>query len=294
MLEAPYGRRVGLTGVIYGAIVVAWAAYLVPLALRRHDEAARNRSIERFSSAMRVLARRGGTAETGRVVLAPGRDVDRILVPTLTPLAVLGPASAPRPSRRALRVAAARRRRVLVVLIALVVGTATCAGFRLLPMWIPAVPLVLVVAFLGLARRQVRRASEAYWTEVAEHRPEPHNVVRRAVARVDAITGSPTAGPEEPTEQLTPVLPAELVEERVVAVPVVAADGSSLWDPVPITLPTYVDKPVAAASPRTVDLGHLVAWSSGHSTEDSATVAEAASGQAASDEADEAPRAVNG
>jgi hypothetical protein len=48
---------VGLTGVIYAAIVVAWAAYLVPLALRRHDEAARSRSIERFSSARGDVAR---------------------------------------------------------------------------------------------------------------------------------------------------------------------------------------------------------------------------------------------
>ena len=48
----------GLSGFLYVAIVVGWAVYLVPFALKRYDEATRNRSIDRFSSAMRVLGRR--------------------------------------------------------------------------------------------------------------------------------------------------------------------------------------------------------------------------------------------
>ena len=40
---------------IYGGIVVLWLCYLVPLALRRYDNAAKARSVERFSTAMRVL-----------------------------------------------------------------------------------------------------------------------------------------------------------------------------------------------------------------------------------------------
>ena len=50
---------------IYAAIVAVWAAYLVPLWLRRHDEESEQRSAERFSSAMRVLARRQQTAAGG-------------------------------------------------------------------------------------------------------------------------------------------------------------------------------------------------------------------------------------
>ena len=39
-------------------LAVAWAVYLIPKALKHHDEVARTRSIDRFSTAMRVLARR--------------------------------------------------------------------------------------------------------------------------------------------------------------------------------------------------------------------------------------------
>ena len=66
----------GLTGLIYAAIVAVWAVVLVPLALRRHDQAARSRSIERFSSAMRVLARRGPTGEAGAIGVVPDRRLD--------------------------------------------------------------------------------------------------------------------------------------------------------------------------------------------------------------------------
>ena len=73
------------------------------------------------------------------------------------------------------------------------------------------------------------------------------------------------------------------------------ADGESLWDPLPVTLPTYVDKPVAKRTIRTIELSDPGMFSSGHAEEDSATVAKAAETEAASAEAaaTEAPRAAN-
>ncbi|HEY0774721.1 MAG TPA: hypothetical protein VGD51_11605, partial [Nocardioidaceae bacterium] len=47
-----------LSGIIFVVLAVAWAVYLVPKALKHHDEVARTRSVDRFSTAMRVLARR--------------------------------------------------------------------------------------------------------------------------------------------------------------------------------------------------------------------------------------------
>lgn len=65
-----------MTGLIFGTIVAAWAAVLVPMWLRRHDERNEARSVERFSSAMRVLSRRGPAAPAAAPVPAPGaRDV---------------------------------------------------------------------------------------------------------------------------------------------------------------------------------------------------------------------------
>ncbi|MYV97367.1 hypothetical protein GT354_03560, partial [Streptomyces sp. SID3343] len=46
------------SGLIYAAIVGAWAAYLVPMWLRRQDELNEARPTERFTTAIRILSRR--------------------------------------------------------------------------------------------------------------------------------------------------------------------------------------------------------------------------------------------
>ncbi|MFF0724758.1 gephyrin-like molybdotransferase receptor GlpR [Streptomyces sp. NPDC004134] len=48
------------SGLIYAMIVGAWAAYLVPMWLRRQDELNEARPTERFSTAIRLLTGRGG------------------------------------------------------------------------------------------------------------------------------------------------------------------------------------------------------------------------------------------
>ncbi|MGH3470769.1 MAG: hypothetical protein ACRDPG_01825, partial [Nocardioidaceae bacterium] len=149
----------GLTGVIYAAIVVAWAAYLVPLALRRHEESSRSRSIERFSSAMHVLARRRPSgASAGRMVVTPARVSERLVGPSLkpapeTPVPVTP--MVPRPTRAALRAAAARRRRVLTLLLALALVTVVVAVVGVGPLWSAGIPVGLVAAFLIIARTSV-------------------------------------------------------------------------------------------------------------------------------------------
>lgn len=58
------------------AIVGMWAAVLGPVWLRRHDAIYESRSVDKFSAAMRVLARRGPKPIGGvhsRAVLMPGR-----------------------------------------------------------------------------------------------------------------------------------------------------------------------------------------------------------------------------
>src|SRR6478609_8787951 len=47
-----------MSALIFVALAVAWAVYLVPKALKHHDEVARSRTVDRFSQTMRVLARR--------------------------------------------------------------------------------------------------------------------------------------------------------------------------------------------------------------------------------------------
>ena len=47
-----------LSSLIFVALFVAWAVYLIPMALRRHEEDASSRSVDGFSERLRVLARR--------------------------------------------------------------------------------------------------------------------------------------------------------------------------------------------------------------------------------------------
>ena len=58
--EPLYGVRVSSSGLIYAVIVGAWAAYLVPMWLRRQDELNEARPTERFSTAIRLLSGKAG------------------------------------------------------------------------------------------------------------------------------------------------------------------------------------------------------------------------------------------
>ena len=229
-----------MTGLIYAAIVAAWAAYLVPLALRRHEERARARSARRFSTAMHVLSRHSDP------------DPVRPLRRTAKPPA--GAAARPRPSRAAAARAAARRRRVLGVLCIVGMATAGFACFGVVPWEAVAVPVGLFLVFLAVCRRQVRTEAEAYWTDAVARLPEPARG-----ARVEATRSGPGDEPhDEPTVVLrTPAAPVPVEPPaQVVAVAVPTSEGGSLWDPLPITLPTYISKPAAPRTIRTVDLVH--------------------------------------
>src|SRR5581483_2585063 len=66
----PYGVTVSSSGLIYAVIVGAWAAYLVPMWLRRQDELNEIRPTERFSTAIRLLS--GRAAMERRIARALG------------------------------------------------------------------------------------------------------------------------------------------------------------------------------------------------------------------------------
>ncbi|HYQ31880.1 MAG TPA: hypothetical protein VEQ83_01600, partial [Lapillicoccus sp.] len=71
------------SALIFVALAVAWAVYLVPKALRHHDDAVRSRSVDRFSHTMRVLARREPVDHrSARLVVTPGRPASAAVVAT--------------------------------------------------------------------------------------------------------------------------------------------------------------------------------------------------------------------
>ena len=281
-------------------LAVAWAVYLIPKALRHHDEVARTRSIDRFSTAMRVLARREPVSRVdARLVVAPARAAEnpRVLVPG-APSGEDADAPAPRPAvrpaarRAAARAAARRRRRILSFLVLVDLAMTVLAVLALVPSWSPAIPVALTLLYLVLCRTQVRRENDATWdrelAESAEREARP-----RRGARVEAHDGTAhrraahASGHVDPDED-TVALEVALLDAA--AVP--TEEGGSLWDPLPVTLPTYVTKPRARRTVRTIDLNEPNTWTSGRTEEDAKLVAESAAAEGEETAEVESQRAV--
>ena len=276
------------SALIFVALAVAWAVYLVPKALQHHDEAVRSRSVERFSHTMRVLARREPVGRReARLVVTPGRTAS---VPTVSTKASARaahqPASAPLPEtplsvRRAAAQKAARRRRRVLGLVLL--ANAVVAGLAVARVvawpWV-AVPATLLVAWLVACRLMVKG-------ERAAARRVPVGTTAAPVAPAAADVSeppSPEVGHAEP--EVSPLVagvveesPSEVVVPQVVPAAVIREPGS--WDMVPTTLPTYVSKPAATRrTVQTIDLESTGVWSSGRSESDSALAREAEERQA--------------
>jgi hypothetical protein len=237
------------SGLLYAAIIGMWALVLVPMWLRRHDEAQESKSADRFARAMGTL-RRGDAGSIGggsrREVLMPGRpsSVRETQVVVTNAGAELSPAAA----------AAGRRRRVLAVLGVLVVGWVVLALLHVVPRWSAAVPVVLVVGFLVVARRQVALAAEL-------RRRQARRVTLAEAARAaDARYG---AGESQARRGGRVVAPAPVPVQMPVThidVPIERVAVGDSWHAVPTTLPTYVTAPRATRMPRVLDLTTPGSW----------------------------------
>ncbi|HEY6739241.1 MAG TPA: hypothetical protein VI076_10370 [Actinopolymorphaceae bacterium] len=222
----------GTAGLIYAAIVAAWAAYLVPLWLRRHDEESESRSVDRFSTAMRVLAARRQSASGG-----PGGTGDVGEASAETPLA---PPDEPLPVPRLSP--ATRRRRTLVGLLVPTTVTLLLAAVGFLPWWTFGVMAAVVVCFLGLsiragARERARRRASR---RIADRTYAGHAAERTYAEQAYAAGGEP--GLEDEGE---PSVIAVLPDDFGMPPP-----DDDRWDPVDVPLPTYVTKAVATPPER--------------------------------------------
>lgn len=279
----------GTTGLIYVAIVAAWAAYLVPMLLRRSDEVVRRNSAGQFSSAdARVLFRQSDDQAAPRYVVkrpvqpgfavTPGTEgiaPSGAVVPSsvLLPTGVTGPPGAavssgahgppgPEPVRhvpnRARRVAAMRRRRVLSILTLSTLSVTALASFAMLPWWSLTIPVTLIFAFVVATRVQLRRQARRRAEELARRRAEAAAVHDHGPGTVP-VHAERTVEPELPVEQAAPSQPAAVAPDP-------PAEG--LWDPVPVTLPTYVLKEKAPdRTVRTINLSGPEVFSSARAAE---------------------------
>jgi hypothetical protein len=251
-----------LSALIFVALAVAWAVYLIPKALQHHEDAQRSRSVDRFSHTMRVLARREPVnRRSARLVVSPGRAPSAPIITTKHVSASSAAeqegqeaVAAPRPplTREAANRAARRRRRVLgTILLGLLTTTVLAALSVIAWAWV-AVPATLLVAWLVACRLMVRGEE---------------------LRRVDAWLHEAATGeiPAIPAEE--PSLEGDDPMEDTTSTPAVI--DPSLWDPMPVTLPTYVSKPAAERAVRTIDLDSTGVWTSGRTESDAAIVRQA-------------------
>ncbi|WP_374774378.1 hypothetical protein OG756_16720 [Streptomyces sp. NBC_01310] len=226
------------SGLIYAVIVGAWAAYLVPMWLRRQDELNEARPTERFSTAIRLLSGRAGMErryakglrergdeEAGpqphadpdaatETVNSVDADARAFVVPPTR--AEPRPAAAEREQRaerarreQRLQVLARRRRTTALLFLVFTLGAVVAAVGGLRYLWAPSVPALLLSTYIVHLRVQERRRyeftmdrrrAEAAARQLRENRP------RR---REPESTGSPgvTAGAEP--DPAPPVSPQE-------------------------------------------------------------------------------------
>ncbi|MEU6893389.1 hypothetical protein ABZ934_16630 [Streptomyces sp. NPDC046557] len=286
------------SGLIYAVIVGAWAAYLVPMWLRRQDELNEARPTERFSTAIRLLSGRAGMErryakglrERGaeEVEVQPHADPDAatetvnsvdadarafVVPPTRAEPRSAGAQRAERAERarreQRLQVLARRRRTTALLFLIFTLGAVVAAvgGLRLL--WVPAVPALLLSAYIVHLRVQERRRYEFTMdrrrAEAAARRLREHHSRRReseAEAGAEPDPAPPVspqeAGRRAVVEQTDHAEWVDQQRERERG----PARGDS-WEPVPVPLPTYVTAPVA---PRATGPAAPDAWSATRSS----------------------------
>lgn len=236
-----------MTGLIYVVIIALWAAVLIPIWLRRHDQISEVRSTARFSSAMRSLGSQGQVQYATDSYALESREVDMALTPMRTPdrearmtrTTTQRPAEGMDPDyeRELLRQSAATRRAIVlgsltvILLFALLLAIAS-----ILPKWAPILAALPVVAFVLASSMTASARSDA--------RP-----ARKPARR-------PTAAPAAQPSRAQAAAAADDDWETWNA----WDDDEDSWDAVPTTLPTYVTAPRASEVPRGIDRSRPGEW----------------------------------
>lgn len=295
----------GSSGFIVAFVVVLWAAYFVPLALRRYDETSKNESVDEGASRKTLTSVSAQGA-------APARAAESKASKEATPVS-----ARPTISREAEVVAARRRRNTLLALVTVLAVVVGVAAYGLITWWWVAAPVSLIAAWLVACRIMVRDerglgkpkllarnssksmqfADEEMTEEISLETTAPSKASgfwQRAKARTASLgsvvvkaTAKKTTAETGPDAEATIVvahqfeeydpdtrhvmekdvpLEADALDEQLqIAVPSASvSSGEALWDPLPVTVPTYVTKPRAGRTVRTIDFSQPGTWTSGH------------------------------
>ena len=214
-----------MTGLIYVAIIALWAAVLIPIWLKRHDQISEVRSTARFSSAMKSLGNKENIAYRDRQL---GEDLMS------------------QSHRRQASVAATKRRTmVMATLTALLflslVGTFTA----FVPIAVTVVIALSLGAFLiATALTSSRRSKAAVSPRVSRVEVFAAEQFEEEVVEVPARRMSSRERADRQKSELDEFAQWDPWEDD---------NTDSAWDAVPQTLPSYVNSPRATAVPRNIE-----------------------------------------
>ncbi|MEL4358632.1 MULTISPECIES: hypothetical protein [unclassified Luteococcus] len=214
-----------MTGLFYVAIVLAWIAFLVPSFVSRRDGADDDDLdlLGRFGDTARIIAPAG--------IVSSDEDAD-----VSTPLTRRAARAEIRDTARR---AARRRRTVVLGLLGLTVLTVAGVAIDAVIWWTPLVPLGMLLAFLVVARFSVVRLNA---------------VLDERLAELETDWQEDTISFEVPSGLRAGGITTDSVELSIeISAPINGLAGS-LWEPIPVTVPTYVSKPMVPRTVRTIDL----------------------------------------
>ena len=235
---------------IYAVIIGMWAAYFIPLLVRRHEQLSENRSVERFSRAMRTLSRKNAPSDA-REVLMPRREGARLEVTVKRRVVSEAVQQQSRRSR-----ALIRRRRILAVLLLTTVLTAVPVALGVVPWWGLLLGAVLTLAYLVHLRRTATVTREVGRFRTAARGRAASRARRTAaaskVAQARRALSAEARAAAEAVDRLAAEHAARLAKDR-------AAEAADAWSPQPVHVPTYVTKPRAPGPERRLDLDRILA-----------------------------------
>lgn len=220
------------SGLIFAILVVGWLAYLIPFLASRRETVEDEVVADRFADSMTILKRSSDPFAT---------DSHDPLLEVSTPLTR---AAGIHEVRESHRLAAHRRLRVVLTLLAATLVGAALVAFQPIPVvtiawWVPVIPAGLLVLFLVVARFSVVSLNKVLDARMQQLMSGWQN-------ETIAIDLTPLRRPIQDAD-------ADDVEHSVeLSGPIEST--SSLWEPIAVTAPTYVSKPMVPRTVRTIDL----------------------------------------
>ena len=240
-----------MTGLIYVVIIALWAAVLIPIWLRRHDQISEVRSTARFSSAMKSLGKNE----------KPGRSARR-------------GSSSGRPTSPAQEAAAKRRAVVMGILSAALAVVLAVAVVGLIPRWAPIVLAVVVLTYvIAASMTSSRRSAGADRRSMADDESLEYGIDEyddeyddefesdfqddyREVAYADRVAdvAYPRSRGTRPTsKRVRDAQMAAAMDDYLSWDPWEGEQSEEGWSAVPTTLPTYVNAPRATRVRRPIE-----------------------------------------